>query len=394
VPATTANVPAELPSLRVCLISFTGYPDQGATYFFEMARSLARLGHQVTAFAVQREGEPRESVEDAVRVVRESMALTMNWASPARWMRKARFLHAASRYVASHDFDVVHVYCTIGAFALPLAGRHRAKWVQEHQTGAVSSQSRLARRAEDRLRAWQGKLFDANLTVSKILGERLFGSAGRFDVVPAGVSLSVFGRSHSRDLRSELGIPDDAIVFVHAGVLEATRATDIPLRALAKALETDARLWLLMPGKGAQLDELRQLARDLNIQSRVWLPGYLPYQHLPRVFAAAEAGLSYLPDADYYEGQPPMKVMEYMGAGLPVIASDVSGHRMLIVHEKNGLLSLPNADSYAAAMLRFAGDAHLREQLASAAKPSVAHLTYDQVARERLIPIYQRLLSH
>ena len=379
--------------MRVCLISFTGFPDQGATYFYEMARSLARLGHDVSAFAVQRSDEPRENIEDGVRVVREPLALTVNWSSPMRWLRKARFLRAASAFIDSEPFDVAHVYCTIGAFALPLLSRRRVKWVIEHQTGAVSSRVPFVRRVEDRLRAWQGYLFDASLTVSRELGTRLFGTRGRFEVVPAGVNLSLFGQVHSRGLRTELNIPDDAIVFVHAGVLEATRATDVPIRALAMALTSHENLWLLMPGKGAQLEQLRELARDLNVSDRVWLPGYLPYKTLPRVFAAADAGLSYLPDADYYDGQPPMKVMEYMGAGLPVIASDVSGHRMLITHGDNGLLSAPTVASYAAAMTRFAQDKNLRASLGAAAKPSVAHLTYDQVARDRLIPIYTRLLA-
>ena len=101
-----------------------------------------------------------------------------------------------------------------------------------------------------------------------------------------------------------------------------------------------------MPGKGSQLEALRTLARELHVESRVWLPGYVSYESLPRVFAASDAGLSYLPAVSYYEGQPPMKVMEYLGAGLPVIASDVSSHRMRVQHGVNGLLAPPSVDSY------------------------------------------------
>lgn len=377
--------------LRICLVAFSGYPDQGMTFFYEMARSLARLGHEVHAFAVGREGEPPESIEDAVHVHRRPMPLTVNWASPARWGRKARFLLDAARFLRGERFDVAHVYCTIGAGVLPVLGRARG-WVLEHQTGAVSQKSERVRALENRVRAWQGRTYDVNFTVTEVLGRRLFGSAP-FEVVPAGVDLGSFRPGQPRDLRAELRIPDDHIVFVHAGVLEALRATDVPVRALADALARDSRLWLLMPGKGSQLEELRALARERSIEARVWLPGYVPYVQMPRVFAAADAGLSYLPPVGYYEGQPPMKVMEYLGAGLPVIASDVSSHRVLLKHESNGLLAAPGVEPYAAAMLRFAADQDLRRRLSAAAAPSVGHMTWDAIARERVVPTYERLVA-
>ncbi|MGH9340954.1 MAG: glycosyltransferase, partial [Acidobacteriota bacterium] len=319
--------------------------------------------------------------------------LSVHWGSPRRWRSKLNFLLKATRQLRDGRFDIVHVYCTMGAFLLPIFVGRRSKWIQEHQTGAVSSASRLSRKLQDRLRAWQGRFFDVNFVVTVTLGERLFGLNGKFEVVPAGVNLSLFRAGLPRTFRSELGIPEDAIVFVHAGVLEAERATDIPVRSFAKALARDSRLWLLMPGKGSQLESLRQLARELKVDSRVWLPGYLPYPSIPRIFAAADAGLSYLPNVEYYHGQPPMKVMEYMGAGLPVIASDVPSHRLLIQQEVNGLLVPPDEDSYADALLRFALDSELRRRLAAVAIPSVAHLTYDRIAQERVVPIYQELLQ-
>jgi glycosyltransferase involved in cell wall biosynthesis len=378
--------------LRICLIGFSGYPDQGMTFFYEMARSLARLGHDVHAFAVGRDGEPSVTSQDDVSVHRVPMPLTVNWSSPARWGRKAAFLAAASNFLRRERFDIAHVYCTIGSIVLPLLGGARA-WVLEHQTGAVSQRSEHVRRLENRLRAWQGTTYDINFTVTDVLGERLFGSKRRFEVVPAGVNLGAFGAPRSSGLRQELGIADDEIVFVHAGVLEALRATDVPVRAFAQARAHYPRMRLLMPGKGSQLEELRALAVELGVGAHVWLPGYVPYGEIPGVFAAADAGLSYLPPVAYYEGQPPMKVMEYLGAGLPVIASDVSSHRRLLQDGHNGLLAAPGPEGYAAAMVRFASDISLRRRLASAAAPSVAHMTWDTIARDRVVPAYERLLQ-
>jgi glycosyltransferase involved in cell wall biosynthesis len=379
--------------LNICFVCFAAYPDQGATYAYEMSSSVAATGHQVTVIAVRRPGEPTSEQRGSLTILRLDAPLTMQWASAGRWLGKLRFMVRAAGLIRASRFDIVHVYCTIGAFTLPaLAGRH-PKWVQEHQTGAVSARSGLLRALEDRLRAAQGRFFDLNLTVSAALGERLFGKRVHFEEMPAGVNLALFRPGLPRDFRRELGISAEDVVFVHAGVLERMRATDVPVRAFARALAQTPRLWLLMPGKGSQLEELRALARELGVAERVWLPGYVPYEQLPRMFAAADAGLSYLPQVAYYEGQPPMKVMEYLGAGLPVIASDVSGHRFRIRHGENGLLVPANVDSFAQTLVAFAADGDLRRRLAAAAAVSVADLTYDGIAAKRLIPAYRRLLA-
>ncbi|MEP6916342.1 MAG: glycosyltransferase family 4 protein [Acidobacteriota bacterium] len=384
--------PPDAARLRVCLISFSGFPDQGATYFYEHARALATLGHEVTAYAVGRPEEPLEAIEHGVRVHRLPQPLTVDWASPARWLRKFKFLYEAGRFVRARQFDIVHVYCTIGTGVLPLIGGSKPRWVIEYQTGSVSQRIEAIRTLENRMRAWQGATFDASFALNEVLGRRLLGSRP-FHVVPAGVNLSAFRPGLPRTFRAEHGIADDHIVFILAGTLDALRGTDVPLRAFAQAISSNDRLWLLMPGKGPQLEELRELARAHGISHRVWLPGYVPYAEMPRLFAASDAGVSYLAPTEYHEGLPPMKVMEYLGAGLPVIATDVSSHRMQIQHESNGLLAAPGPEGFAAAMLRFAADGELRARMAAAAAPSVAHLTWERIAVERILPVYAGLAA-
>jgi glycosyltransferase involved in cell wall biosynthesis len=389
---TTTSAP-EISALRVCLISFSGFPDQGATYFYEHARALASLGHDVSAFAVGRPEEPQDAIEDGVHVHRLPQPLTVDWASPARWLRKFRFLFEAGRFVRARQFDIVHVYCTIGTGVLPLIGGSKPRWVIEYQTGSVSQSIEAIRRLENRVRAWQGTTFDASFALNDVLGRRLLGSRP-FHAVPAGVNLAAFRPGLPRTFRREHGIPDDHIVFILAGTLDALRGTDVPLRGFVQALARNDRLWLLMPGKGPQLEELRDYARTHRVDHRVWLPGYVPYAEMPRLFAASDAGVSYLAPTEYHEGLPPMKVMEYLGAGLPVIASDVSSHRMQLQHESNGLLAPPGPDGFAEAMLRFAADGELRARMAEAAAPSVAHLTWERIAVERILPVYARLTAH
>ena len=76
----------------------------------------------------------------------------------------------------------------------------------------------------------------------------------------------------------------------------------------------------------------------------------------------------------------PFNVMEAMYAGLPVVASDVKGHRDLVEHGTTGLL-YPYGDAGACAgqVAALLASAQLRRALAARAREYVARYALDQV---------------
>ncbi|KPQ01928.1 glycosyltransferase family 4 protein [Marinobacter sp. HL-58] len=83
---------------------------------------------------------------------------------------------------------------------------------------------------------------------------------------------------------------------------------------------------------------------------------------------------SMLPSADIYiqpslrEGLP-RSVKEAMGAGLPIIATDIPGNTDLVEHGRSGLLVPPSSPEHmAAALLKMCDSAKLRSQLGEAAR--------------------------
>src|SRR5205807_294105 len=68
----------------------------------------------------------------------------------------------------------------------------------------------------------------------------------------------------------------------------------------------------------------------------------------------------------------PLKVFEYMAAGLPVVASRIGQLTDVIQHERSGLLCPPgSAAACAEAVDRLRGDPVLREYLGSQARGAV-----------------------
>lgn len=89
--------------------------------------------------------------------------------------------------------------------------------------------------------------------------------------------------------------------------------------------------------------------------------------------AAADVGISWLPGDDWSRGKCGLKVLQYMAAGLPVVANRVGVHTEMIIHGKTGFLA-DTPPEWAAAMARLAGDAELRAAMGAAARRRVEAL--------------------
>jgi glycosyltransferase involved in cell wall biosynthesis len=149
----------------------------------------------------------------------------------------------------------------------------------------------------------------------------------------------------------------------HAVLLDAVRL----LRARLPGL----RVVLVGGGELRQALEAR-LARD-GLGDLVELRGALPHQEIPAVLAGATAMV--LPSVTSRDGQMegiPVALMEAMAAGVPVIATRLSGIPELVRDGEGGLL-VPERDpaALAAAMERVAADPALAARLADGGRRAV-----------------------
>ncbi len=78
-------------------------------------------------------------------------------------------------------------------------------------------------------------------------------------------------------------------------------------------------------GDGECLDELRQMTRDLGLERWITFPGWIPEKELFSYLATADLGI----DCSLQVEVSPVKVMEYMAQGLPVVCFDLQESRLL-----------------------------------------------------------------
>lgn len=136
-----------------------------------------------------------------------------------------------------------------------------------------------------------------------------------------------------------------------------------------------------------QLEELGKKNRKLNF--RIICDRSLNLEHLPVLFhpwseeteaealARADIGLSWIPDDDWSRGKCGLKVLQYMAAGLPVVANTVGVHPEIIEHGRTGLLA-NSPQAWADALQRLIEDEDLRQRLGQAGRKR-AEQTYHVV---------------
>ncbi len=89
-----------------------------------------------------------------------------------------------------------------------------------------------------------------------------------------------------------------------------------------------------------------------------------------RNLAAADIGISWLADIPFNRGKCGLKVLQYMAAGLPVVANPIGVTPQLVIHGKTGFLASTAAE-WAEAIARLAANPELRRQMGAAGRKIV-----------------------
>lgn len=171
--------------------------------------------------------------------------------------------------------------------------------------------------------------------------------------------------------RREQQIPVDKFVVLYAGTIGAVSGAEVVVRA-AETLRDNPRILFLFVGEGSVREELVAMAASRGLSNVTFLP-FQPRSRLAELQATADVSLvTLLPGRG--RTSVPSKVLAYMAAGRPVIASVDLGcdTAELVVRSNAGVVVPPgDADALAQAISMFANDEQRRRALGVAARRNV-----------------------
>lgn len=273
--------------------------------------------------------------------------------SPAGLYQLARF----RRYLVRHRIDIVHAHMVktamfgvLAALRLPRAAVITSRlnmgywytpgylrifrWLNRHTTRIFANSEAAARCA--------------------IEAERL--PPAKVDVVYQGVDVARYSRG-DRAAATALGISDSATVVGMVANLRPIKDIPLFLRAARLIADRVPGAAFLIVGQGPEGGRLAALAAELGIRDRVYfsngrgeVPDYLARMSVGCLSSFGE-GLS-------------NAILEYMAAGLPVVATDMGGNREAIVHGNTGyLVAERTPEAFAAPILELLGNESRRREM-------------------------------
>jgi glycosyltransferase involved in cell wall biosynthesis len=193
-------------------------------------------------------------------------------------------------------------------------------------------------------------------------------------MVHNGVDLERFESATGKTIRHRYGL-DRADVVGFVGSLKPWHGVDLLLHAAA---ELDQAVKVLIVGDGPQRGEVEALARTLHMDDRVVLTGAVAHHAVPDYLAAMTVGAApYRGRSDFYFS--PVKVAEYLAAGLPVVASR-QGDLPDLVGEAGLLVNPDDASQLREALHRVLSDQPLRHRMQHAARQRAKTMTWDEAA--------------
>lgn len=236
---------------------------------------------------------------------------------------------------------------------------------------------------------WLSRYTDALITINREDYERAkkFFKPGRIEYVPGvGFDGDQF-REAGTDIpakRIELGLPEGAFAVLSVGELNHNKNHETVIRALARL--NDGGIHYLICGQGPLENHLRNLIRELGLESQVHLLGFR--KDIPAICKASDVFVQ----PSFREGLP-VALMEAMAAGLPAVCSDIRGNSDLIENGKGGYLIKPgDVDGFAAALDEIHHDNGLREVFIQNSRNRISSYSMDQVM-DRMDHIYGTAMS-
>lgn len=351
------------PKINVCMLTYSFYTNDARVRRY--AETIASTGSHVDVIALRNVSEKKYEVLKGVHIYR-IQERTRDERGKFHYLARILKFFINSSYVLTKKhlkkaYDLIHVHSVpdfeVFAAILPkLTGAKiildihdpvpdffLAKFGSENKkTYAILSlvenkSSNFAHHVITVTDYWMGKIVER----SKIPESKISVTLNLPDI-------KMFNSANMKVPKQKI----DFFTILYPGTINKHCGLDVAVRALHEVRKDIPNIKFEIYGGGPELNNLKQLVKDLNLEDIVSFNGYVALETIPALMYNADLGIALLAGHnDYAQQALNVKLFEYLSMGLPSIATRTKSIEYYL-KEGTVMLSEPNDPNDVARCIR------------------------------------------
>jgi glycosyltransferase involved in cell wall biosynthesis len=389
------------PKRILMILENSGYPED--TRVLMEANSLTDAGYQVSLICPTGKRKSRYELVGQVHVYRYPAPFEFSGFWGYLWEYGYSLFCAfwLSLWVWFwRGFDAIHIHCPpdlnglLGVF-YRMAGKKFVMDLHDLSPELYQAQkeNRGSRTVERALRLFEriscrnaSLLIATNQTQQRIQIDRCGADPGRCFVVRNGPN-ELF--TNPVEVRQDLKIAGKTVVG-YVGTMGIQDGVDYLIRAMEVIKRSRDDIHAIIVGEGSAVGILKNLVRELDLDSCVTFTGYVEFKQVPQCIAAFDICATPDPSNPYNDSCTTIKTMEYMAVGKPIVAFRTPENELSAA---DSALYADTIEDFARQICRLADDPALRAEMGQKGRQRImSSLTWGH-QRAVLLQAYAQLFG-
>jgi len=216
----------------------------------------------------------------------------------------------------------------------------------------------------------------------------------RILIIPNRIERSRFDiETDPEKLRRKLNINTSIPVVLYFGEMKLkSHPVDLLISAFKIVLKNEPDAKLLLVGGGQDLKSIKAFVTELNLFKNVIFTGRVNNSEIPDYISIANVTVEPVVDNEVTRSRYPLKLIESLYLGVPVVTSDIGDRRDILDNGKLGIFVNPNEEvSLAQGIISIIQDKPLQEDIKGLSKQKRDSFLWENMA-ENFLKIYEGYL--
>ena len=360
--------------MRIGIFTDTYHPDiNGVVTSIKMLeQEMKKRGHEVFIFSPTK----HEPTENQNLYMLKSIPLFV--AKKYNYRVAAFYSRSIAKQIKELNLDVVHTQSefSLGHFGKIISRKFNIPFVHTYHTmwedyvhyivpikgGRNIYPKRFCRKFSKNFVTKTDAIISPSKKTEKYLKYRCKIKNKDIFIVPTGIDLAPFRKENfteeqKENLKKEIGLTKEDRVILFVGRIAEEKSVDVLIKGMPEILKKEPNAKFVIVGDGPSINDLKQLALDLNIQDKVIFTGRQPWEKIAIYYSIGDVFVN----ASTTETQG-LTFIEAMAAELPVVAKYDTNLDGIINNNETGLFFLFDKD-YPKTVLKLLNNDTLKQKL-------------------------------